>query len=254
MERYFAKPHMPGKRRYYEKRFDSLDSAREYLRKREGGTIQERTAKVIHSREYGLSKVVFDPPLRTWGDIEVIGVEGKDREASEKQPYISSVGTLVHPAGWTTLDRKALGHWLTGFADGDGCFYYSPPKKTKQRQLKFKVYLREDDLDVLELTQAYWGGIGRFYGESAKYRSSGYESGPTKGFEVYDLQELLVVVGHFEEFPLLSKKAMSFQIWKDIVDLANEHGRYWRQKVGTQADALGEPLSSLQGYRGKRRG
>lgn len=261
-ERYFAVPHKRSKQ-HHARRFDDLDSAREYLRKHGGGTIQERNAKVIYSSRLGLSKVVFDPPLRTWGDIEVIGVDGEDREESKKQqfgmfsdmqPAISSVDTSVYPVDSITLDRKTLGYWITGFTDGEGSFYYSPPQKTGQRQLKFKINLREDDLAVLELIQAYWGGIGRIYGEPSRDRASGYKSRPIKDFEVYDCQELLVVVKHFEEFPLLSKKAESFQDWKQRVYRASEHGKYWRREVGMQIDALGEQLSSLQGYPGKRRG
>jgi hypothetical protein len=47
----------------------------------------------------------------------------------------------------------------------------------------------------------------------------------------------------------LSKKAIAFQVWKQLVCVFHEEG-----PGAEELDALGKQLSSLQGYRGKRRG
>jgi hypothetical protein len=249
-ERYYA---IPRSKQYNAKLYDDLDRARERLRECGGGTIQERNAKVIYSRKLGSREVVFDPPLTTWGDIEVIGVEGEDKEESKKQQLeissdmqsdISSIiDASAYPSDSITLDHKALGHWVTGFTDGEGSFNCFK-QKTGQRQIRFGIRLREDDLTSLKLVQAYWGGIGRIYGEPARNHGT-HTSKPTQDFLVYDPQELLRVVEHFEEFPLLSKKAESFEIWKHVVHVKVNEKDY--SNAEALLGALCEQLSSLQG-------
>jgi len=162
----------------------------------------------------------------------------------EIRPDISNVETPAYTVDLSALDHKAFGYWLSGMTDGEGSFHYYRAQDG-QPHIRFRIRLREDDLAILEAIREYWGGIGHIYREEEKDHGT-HVSKPTEGFEVYNTQkkrELLVVVKHFEEFPLLSKKAMSFQVWKRIVYLFHEKGPH-----AEELDALGDRLKGIQGY------
>jgi len=166
----------------------------------------------------------------------------------EIQPDIPNVETPAHTVDPSALDRKAFGYWLSGMTDGEGSFHYYRAKDG-QPHIRFRIRLRADDLPVLEAIQEYWEGIGSIYGEPARDQGT-HISAPCYGFEVYCTQkkrEELVVIKHFEEFPLLSKKALAFQVWKQMVYVFHEKG-----PGAEELDALGKQLSSIQGYSGKK--
>lgn len=54
------------------KHFDTIEEARVWLLGNGGGTIKKCHAQIIHASGYGLGRVVFDPPLRVWGEIEEV--------------------------------------------------------------------------------------------------------------------------------------------------------------------------------------
>lgn len=57
------------------KHFDSIEDARIWLQVNGGGTIKKRNAKVIYASGSGLGRVVYDPPLRVWGEVEEVVVK-----------------------------------------------------------------------------------------------------------------------------------------------------------------------------------
>ena len=54
--------------------FDSIEEARIWLLPNGGGTIKKRNAGVMYGIGDGSDRVVFDPPLRVWGEIEEVVV------------------------------------------------------------------------------------------------------------------------------------------------------------------------------------
>jgi len=161
-----------------------------------------------------------------------------------------NVETPAYTVDLSALDRKKVGYWLSGITDWGGSFHYIRTQDG-QPHIRLRISSGVDGLPILEAIQKYWGGIGHIY--RSKERDQGtHTSKPREGFEVYNTQkkrELLVVVKHFEEFPLLSKKAMSFEVWKQMVYVFHEKG-----PQAEELDALGDQLSSMQGSQKKKRG
>lgn len=126
------------------------------------------------------------------------------------------------------VDRTAFGHWLSGFTDGEACFWlgYNSSKSMVKaigkpyRMAWFTIKLRADDAEILRLIQSYFQ-CGRFV--------NNMESGckipnarPQVGFTVARTPDLHnVIVPHFESFPLRAKKKRDFQIWKRAVAILN---------------------------------
>lgn len=118
------------------------------------------------------------------------------------------------------IDRDGFGHWLSGFADGEGCFGIAyqderPAKNRVCRAATFAITLRRDDQRALELIQSYWRCGVMFPRKAAKIGHPGCDF---RVAAICDLKE--IVVPHFERYPLYAKKRRDFEVWKRAVDLA----------------------------------
>src|SRR5213078_1096808 len=96
--------------------------------------------------------------------------------------------------------RDAFGHWLSGFTDGEGCFYlgmhlYKGKKCYSCPTTNFHIILRQDDAPVLEEIRRFWG-VGRLYISFAKQTPN---QKPQSGFVVGRAGDLTsTVIPHFE--------------------------------------------------------
>lgn len=115
-----------------------------------------------------------------------------------------------------SIDRDYFGAWLSGFVDGEGCFYLHYCTANKQHQAGFAIQLRADDQQVLQLIRSYLQS-GRFF-----HRLSQSEhQKPRIGYIISDIEALHnVVVPHFIKYPLFAKKTRDFSIWRQGVELA----------------------------------
>lgn len=133
-----------------------------------------------------------------------------------------------------TLD-PGFGWWVTGLADGEGCFYAGLNFRQKptssgrvvscvELQAEFVVALRADDVETLNKLQAFFG-CGyikhKHVDPSSPSRKHLKNPKPQKAFLVRNPRELVgVVIPHFRRFQLQSKKARDFDIWSRIVEFA----------------------------------
>jgi len=97
--------------------------------------------------------------------------------------------------------------WLTGFTDAEGCFTVSFLKNSNAFRMRFIVTQKGDsNIPVLShlilLFQA-----GALEAHSLKSNYSYILTGSKACFNVYD---------YFNNFPLKTKKAISFELWKEI--------------------------------------
>ena len=129
------------------------------------------------------------------------------------------------------IDRDAFGHWLSGFTDGEGCFYlgcYRSSRRyaNKSPRVQFSISLRLDDIESLRSIQSYLG-CGTVYTHE-RQTLRGNEK-PVAKFMVVDISDLTkLVVPHFDAFPLRSKKKRDFAIWKRGVEIART---VWLRKL-----------------------
>lgn len=129
------------------------------------------------------------------------------------------------------IDRDAFGHWLSGFTDGEGCFSLATNCTRRPLQPLFRLGLRGDDAAILNLVWSYLrcGAV--------RLRQPRTQVNPVCSFEVWNTTELAqVVVPHFDRFPLRSKKARDFVIWREAVLIL--------------ADGLNRDVQHVKGFRG----
>ena len=123
--------------------------------------------------------------------------------------------TVTYPTNGVSLDlgypeiTSEFGHWLAGFADGEGCFRIRRVVDTYQ--CLFQIGLHERDSSILREIQDNLG-----IGNISRFKNSQHPSFQCR-WTVTDKSGCLRIVQIFEEFPLRSKKKEDFYIWKQAV-------------------------------------
>lgn len=151
-----------------------------------------------------------------------------------------------------------LGGWITGFVDGEGCFFISftkrggrykckdgTVKQCYQREQRFGIGLRDDDAKTLKIIKKFWN-CGRLY-----Y----FNKGRTRAVYYYvnKLEDLItIVIPHFERYPLKSKKKKDFEIWKRAVMLSYKKPRRLSPKQKMKFENLCKQLKQNRKYKGVR--
>lgn len=116
----------------------------------------------------------------------------------------------------TLNNNKLDANYITGFTDGEGCFYIgiSPDKKynTGYRvKLSFQIGLHEKDLALLKLINFYFG-----VGKISKLASNSIL------FRVSNMDELKVIIDHFDRYPLISYKYKDYLLFKQAFELVQK--------------------------------
>ena len=120
-----------------------------------------------------------------------------------------------------TFPRGTLDPWyVTGFAEGGGTFTYS--RSSGNIGLYFAIRLTRVDVPVLGQIQQFFGGVGKIYDQKPRDR---YQSQATSYYRVTRCRDLLRVVSHFDQYPLQGARRASFEIWREMVAIKNEHYR-----------------------------
>lgn len=106
--------------------------------------------------------------------------------------------------------------WVTGFSDGDSSFSVAVLRndlyKTGYSFIpRFSIELKNKDLDLLYKIQDFFKGAGKVHliknkGHAAYHVSS-----------VHELES--IIIPHFIKYPLLTRKRISFLLFKNIVNL-----------------------------------
>jgi LAGLIDADG DNA endonuclease family protein len=95
-------------------------------------------------------------------------------------------------------------HYVTGLAEGQGSFTYS--RSGRQLAVYFALKLDAEDRVILEQLQDFFEGAGTIY-----------DSGAKAYYRVTHREDLKAIVAHFDQFPLQTKKARSYGIWRSMV-------------------------------------
>lgn len=101
-----------------------------------------------------------------------------------------------------------VGGWISGFADGEGCFCVTFSKRSKFKlglevRLSFSLSQHMRSLDSLRFLAGVLGvGFIRFSRHDRTYK-----------YEVRDRSQLNRVIQHFIEYPLRTAKARDFELF-----------------------------------------
>ena len=98
--------------------------------------------------------------------------------------------------------------FITGFVDGEGCFLISVDRNKELKigwtvQLTFQIGLHYKDKALLEEIKNFFGvgNITKQGPESFQYRVS-------------SIKDLVVIINHFKNYPLITQKCADFEVWK----------------------------------------
>ena len=107
-------------------------------------------------------------------------------------------------------------NYITGFTDGEGCFFIgiSPDSKYKtgyRVKAIFQIGLHEKDFALLEQINLFFGvgKVTKLGAESIQYRVSG-------------LDDLNIIINHFDNYPLLTRKQSDYLLFKEVINLMKE--------------------------------
>lgn len=106
-------------------------------------------------------------------------------------------------------NNKSLNpNFITGFTDGEGSFgiYLSktPWSNGFKTRLVFQMALHKKDRDLLESIKAYFNNVGDIIKEGEdKVR-----------YQVRTIEDLEVIIAHFEKYPLITKKRADYLLFK----------------------------------------
>lgn len=143
----------------------------------------------------------------------------------------------------------AFGHYVAGFADGEGCFIVVqrnlPPRPTYF--CRFIVRLRDDDSAILgEIRERL--GVGDIFHDPRPEGINGQTI-----WQVSRMADCLRLVEFFTRYPLRAKKARDFKVWKAgvaewqrVSGLAKDHSEQDWTHLGT----LKKLLEATRVYRG----
>lgn len=140
-------------------------------------------------------------------------------------------------------DRDAFGHWLSGFCDGEACFYIGtckPRTATGFRDavcIRFVIKLRGDDRSILESIRDYLECGAVSHAGKAKPNH-----GRCLQYLVASVDDLRNrVVPHFVSFPLRAKKRRDFEVFSQCVEFA--WGVSQRPSIPTRDAKRGHPFA-----------
>lgn len=104
--------------------------------------------------------------------------------------------------------------FITGFSDGEACFHLSIGKNSKYKNgyyvnPGFSIGLHKKDRALLEKIQSYFGGLG-----AIRKQREGFVQ-----YRIFSIKDLKVILDHFEKYPLITKKRIDYELFKQALEL-----------------------------------
>lgn len=123
-----------------------------------------------------------------------------------------STGFCARDAGLTSSHAKQSisPFFISGYTDAEGCFNISIQKNSNGKfyvRPQFKIEVHSKDKNLLILIQHHLGGIGTIYSNLDKSK-----------FMVRSLDDILKIITHFSNYPLITQKKADFILFKEIIN------------------------------------
>lgn len=141
------------------------------------------------------------------------------KQGTIKRYYSTSLRTKTIVERKDNPELELNPFWLTGFSDGESCFYVGIKKSKKvsigwRITLSFTINLHERDRAVLELISNYLG-VGKVYQSRDRLVQLRIES----------IKEIEAVISHFQKYPLLTEKWADFVLFTEVYNMiiSKEH-------------------------------
>ncbi len=133
-----------------------------------------------------------------------------------QKSLFSSSASIFHNKELNTSFLILNPNYITGFTDGEGCFFVGVSKDIKFKtgyriKATFQIGLHEKDIALLEQIKLFFGvgQITKLGIESVQYRVS-------------SLGDLNIIINHFDNYPLLTRKHSDYILFKEVVNLMKE--------------------------------
>jgi hypothetical protein len=188
---------------------DSLISVKE--QRADGSSILYKYCKVCSKCQGNLVFKHFLRDVNTKFAATPLGCKSKNilcTNNTQKSYYSSEArlnsSTLLNP------------YYVTGFTDGEGCFFIginsdSNYKTGYRIKAIFQIGLHINDLALLEQIQSFFG-----VGKITKLGAESYQ------FRVSSLEDLNLLINHFDNYPLLTRKQSDYLLFKEVINLMKE--------------------------------
>lgn len=135
--------------------------------------------------------------------------------SSLRQSSISHcINKVRNYSTYSTKNSSLDPSFITGLLDAEGSFVVTILRNSRHTigwsvQARIQIKMHEKDRALLELVQSFFGGIG--YISKPNNRS-------TVEYRVSTLNDLVkVIIPHFENYPLLTKKFTDYVLFKQVV-------------------------------------
>jgi len=133
------------------------------------------------------------------------------------KPQISPFSSEATSSKFSYASSNELNpYYVTGFTDGEGCFSVSVSTNLRYKtgyrvKAAFHIGLHIRDLALLEQIQLFFGvgNITKLGAESVQFRVSG-------------LEDLKVIMNHFDKYPLLTNKQSDYLLFKKVVNFMEQ--------------------------------
>jgi hypothetical protein len=116
--------------------------------------------------------------------------------------------------GYSTISQnqtQSISPWfISGYSDAEGCFNVGLQKNPNGKfyvRPSFQIHVHSKDNLLLMQIKAYFQNMGNIY-----------ISGEKSKFTVRSLDDILKIITHFENYPLITQKKADFILFKQIID------------------------------------
>ncbi len=132
--------------------------------------------------------------------------------------------------------------YVTGFCDGEAAFTYS--RSGSSYEIYFGLRQREDNEKIIREIYLFFNCVGNIYkGKPANPTLNSGFTQATVYFRVTKIDELKIIIDHFDKYPLKSdKKREAYNVWRAMVIYKDEH---YRDVDYNKMRPLADKLSTL---------